>query len=497
MLLSFGKTTHRKAARLFLASSLAISTIACSAIRPSASSSAKDNAKDNNLTLVANSKAVESPPTCAIDESVTSRGGSYSSNVNLTASIALPGIRGVDVVMLGKGAYRPDASRPDSAYAIAATQQNSGSTLHWVNPATGEISQAIDLPGSVSDLAFDGNRTLAVAVNNKVIKLDVASGKVISEIALPDVSRVAISSDGYVGAIANKTVHLYNSNNAPVFTKLRDYTEVTDVEVLSCQGTQLVYVTSFRNATFTDLNNNQNPVQIARLEALDFTGKVAWSLFSDSTDTIQQNVADTRLYRIALGKDGYLYTAGESAGTATIFRWRGQPLTEDEQYGRTAPFLTRIDLYSQLHNSASAHLPYYARVHPTKGELVTSQMSFPRLSSGKSNAMRVGDIASGSDGSVYFGGSASASILNRDSLTINGQPVGEYEKGDRTWMAIAPNFRARKFWTVLADVSGEGSVQGVDAGYGYSAALSNVKSGTVPVTRGETTGSVFLSFTLE
>jgi len=40
-------------------------------------------------------------------------------------------------------------------------------------------------------------------------------------------------------------------------------------------------------------------------------------------------------------------------------------------------------------------------------------------------------------------------------------------------------------------------VQGVDVGYGYSAALSNVESGTVPVTRGEQAGSVFLSFTVQ
>ncbi|MEM9092787.1 MAG: hypothetical protein AAGC93_29170 [Cyanobacteria bacterium P01_F01_bin.53] len=64
-------------------------------------------------------------------------------------------------------------------------------------------------------------------------------------------------------------------------------------------------------------------------------------------------------------------------------------------------------------------------------------------------------------------------------------------------MSIAPDFRTRKFWTVLADEGGKGIVQGVDAGYGYSAALSNVESGTVPVTTGEQAGTVFLSFTAE
>jgi hypothetical protein len=64
-------------------------------------------------------------------------------------------------------------------------------------------------------------------------------------------------------------------------------------------------------------------------------------------------------------------------------------------------------------------------------------------------------------------------------------------------MSVAPNFQARNFWTVLAGEGGKGMVQGVDAGYGYSAALSNVESGTVPVTTGEARGTVFVSFTAE
>ncbi|CAN5810492.1 hypothetical protein BH23CYA1_BH23CYA1_14120 [soil metagenome] len=422
---------------------------------------------------------------CLLDPAVTSQSGSYSTNVDLTASVALPGERGVDVVMTRKG-------------AIAAVNTDSGSTLYWVNPATGDRGQQVDLPDEISDLAFDGEGELAIATQNKVLRLDAASGEVLSEIALDGVSRVAISPSGFVGAIADKTVYLYDSENAEVFSKFRDYTEVTDVEVLGCgEDLNLVYVTSFRNTSFVDLKGKRNPVQIARLEALDFTGAVQWSLFGDSAETIKQNVADTRLYRVTLGRDGYLYIGGESAGTATIFRWRGQPMSEDEQYGRTDPFLSRIDQYSQLHNSGSAHLPYYARVQPTEGQIVTAQMSFPRLSDTKANAMRLGDIAGGASGNLYFGGAASASIANRDELTINNETVGGYGGSDRIWMSVAPDFEARNFWTVLADEGGKGVVQGVDAGYGYSAALSNVESGTVPVTTGEATGSVFLSFTAE
>ncbi|MEO1445534.1 MAG: hypothetical protein AAFV46_04730 [Cyanobacteria bacterium J06635_11] len=445
--------------------------------------------------------AVNSDATvCRLNEAVTTTSGQYSTNVDLTASVALPGEAGVDVVMTPWG-------------AIAAVTEGNSGTLYWVDPATGEILKTVALSGVVGDVAYDGQGLIAMSIQsvvsdtdnnsnnnfngNKIVVLDAQSGAEITEIELSGVSRVAMSADGFIGVIAGKTVHLYDNNNTEVFTKERDYTGVTDIEVRSCDGEQLVYVTSFRNASFVDLNGKRNPVQIARLEALDFTGVVQWSLFDDSTETIKQNVADTRLYRVTMGRDGYLYIAGESAGTATIFRWRGQPMTADEQIGRARPFVARIDEYSQLHNSGSAHLPYYARVHPTEGELVTAQMSFPRRSNTKANAMRLGDIAVGENGGLFFGGAASASIANRENLTLNGAPVGGYAGRDRTWMSIAPDFRTRNFWTVLADEGGKGIVQGVDAGYGYSAALSNVESGTVPVTTGEQAGTVFLSFTAE
>ncbi len=474
-----------------------IGAIACSA------SQGADGLQVRRLTKSLPMLNDDGTSVCAINESVVTRGGSYSANVNLTSSVALPGRSGVDVVMTGHG-------------AIAAVNNESGSTLYWLDPATGETVQTVALPGSISDIAFDGaddgDRTtaggvLAIAAGNKVLRLDVESGEVLSEIALDGVSRVAISPDGFVGAIANRTVYLYDADNTEVFSKFRDYTDVTDIEVRSCGDAQLVYDTSFRNTSFVDLQGKRNPVQIARLEALDFTGEVQWSLFSDSSESIKQNVADTRLYRVTLGRDGYLYTGGESAGTATIFRWRGQPMTEDEQIGNTRPFLTQIDAHSQLHNSGSAHLSYYARVHPTTGELVTSQMSFPRLSNTKANAMRMGDIAGAADGRVYVGGAASASIFNRENLTINGALVGGYSGQDPAWMSVAPDFSDRNFWTVLAEgtnangsenaVESRGIVQGVDAGYGYSAALSNLESGAAPVTVGDSESTVFVSFTAQ
>jgi len=433
---------------------------------------------------------IETPPDGSSDipdESVLTQGGSYSTNLGLSASLALPGTEGVDVVLTETG-------------AIAAVNTETGSSLHWIDPETGAIAQSIDFDKSIGDVAFDGDDVLAIAARDTLLTVDAATGSIISEREQIGITRVAISDDGYVGAIANRTVHLYDPDDALLFSKTLNYKAVTDIEIRTSPdsvGGNSVYISSFRNDYFTDIQGQRNPVQVAKLEAFDFTGEQQWKLFGDTSETIKQNVADTRLYRVTLGKDGYLYIGGESAGTATIFRWSGQPMTEDEQFGNATPFLSRIDRNSQLYNSGSAHIAYYARINPITGELVHSQVTFPRLSSSKSNTMYIGDIATSDSGTFYFGGTAYSSIKNRDSLTINDQPVGSYVSQDPAWMSIAPNFRTRNFWTALSDVGAKGIVQGVDAGYGYSAAISNLNSGTYPVTFGPNSGTVFISFTPE
>ena len=420
------------------------------------------------------------------DESVLTQGGSYSTNLGLNASFALSGTQGVDVVLTEDG-------------AIAAVNTETGSSLHWIDPETGAIAQQVDFADGIKDIAFDENDTLAIAAGNSLLTVDSITGETLTEQTQSGINRVAISKDGFVGAIAGRTVLLYDTAGELLFSKTLNYKEVTDLEIRSV-GTNPsqvnVYVTSFRNEFFTDIEGKRNPVQIAKLEAFDATGTQQWSLFGDESETIKQNVADTRLYRTTLGKDGYLYIGGESAGTATIFRWRGQPMTEDEQFGRANPILSRIDQNSQLYNSGAAHIAYYARVNPITGQIVNAQVTFPRLNyTGRSNTFYIGDIATNANGNLHFGGTSFSFMRNRNQLTINDQAIGTYSGQDPAWMSIAPDFSTRNFWTALSEQGTKGSVTGVDSGYGYSAAISNINSGTFPVTFGPNSGSVFVSFT--
>jgi hypothetical protein len=79
----------------------------------------------------------DAPSVCTPNEAVISQGGSYSENVDLTSSVALPGESGVDVVMTGKG-------------AIAAVNSAEGATLYWVSSA-GEHQGQCDALGGYCD----------------------------------------------------------------------------------------------------------------------------------------------------------------------------------------------------------------------------------------------------------------------------------------------------------------------------------------------------------
>ncbi|MBE9078716.1 hypothetical protein IQ241_15670 [Romeria aff. gracilis LEGE 07310] len=418
---------------------------------------------------------------CPTAMAATNQAVTYSKNLDLTVGLYLEGDSGVDVVLTPAG-------------AIAAVNTQNGGRLYSIDPATGSVFNPVSLAGKIQDIAYSSALDqLAIALENTVLRIDASSGETLATLPYEQASRVAISSAGQIAVLVGKTVTLHDPSGTRLFSKTLDATQVTDIEVSACGGDR-VYVTSFRNSTFTDLGGQRQPVQIAKLAAFDFSGEQDWTLFGDRAETIQQNVADTRLLRVSQEPDGYLYIAGESAGTATIFRWRGQPMTAEEQQGQTAPFVTRTDDHTRLHNSGAAHITYFARVDPGSGSLVQSQLVMPRNSKGKANAMRLGDIAASPSGTVYLGSRAMASILNRSELTINGDPVPGYVGGDPAWLAVGSSFRSRRFWTVLAagDDGTQGTVVGVDAGFGYAAALANLETGQAPTTQGPESGRVYL-----
>jgi hypothetical protein len=122
-------------------------------------------------------------------------------------------------------------------------------------------------------------------------------------------------------------------------------------------------------------------------------------------------MADTRGYRLAVGPDGQLYFAGETAGGNTIFRYDGRATeTQAVEYGSLLRRrLVQTDSCNTPYLMTDAHVAYVARLDPGTGTVQSSQMLIPRLSGAvpKSNSYRVRSLGVDDRGRVMFGGRAS------------------------------------------------------------------------------------------
>ncbi len=292
------------------------------------------------------------------------------------------------------------------------------------------------------------------------------------------VERVAIANNGTIVTLHNKTISVWNPGGQlrAQTTLTRSY--VNDIAVDPDSGK--VYVTGFDNKN--NVNNFNNPVQVTYLTSLDLDLNVSWQTWGFDGNTLtddvngqgQNDMADTRGYRVTIGRDGELYFLGEVAGGNSIYRWNGKD--------RSTPTQVKYDAYNDPYNSASPHQTYYARINPETGEVMRGQLAFPRYN-GASNAFRVenGTISADEQGNVYIGGTTFSGVDGRDNNAIAGQSVGSYafrSEGDLTALVISSDFQQRRLWTPFTDNAGKGKVQGFAVGNGRAALLGTVVEGT-------------------
>lgn len=191
-------------------------------------------------------------------------------------------------------------------------------------------------------------------------------------------------------------------------------------------------------------------------------------------------MADGRLYRATIGRDGQLYVLGETAGGNSVFRWNGRDLA--------SPTLVTTDLFSSLTNTADEHKAYYARLDPQSGAVSLGQVAVPRLSSGKGNTFRVehGAIAADEAGRVLVGGLSAYQMAGRNLNYFIGQKLDAYDGGDSSLLLVSADFRARLRWTTFSRAKGAGPVSGVALGTKLAAALTTLDQGDHHTTDGST-----------
>lgn len=119
-----------------------------------------------------------------------------------------------------------------------------------------------------------------------------------------------------------------------------------------------------------------NPVQVAYLLAFDSGFELQYVRFGFEGINLSRNIADTRLYHLSTGADNKVYLLGESAGSQTIFRYNGVAYSGTE-------ILSKIDIFTELWNTGSAHIAYFAKLDPSTGNIDNAALSMSRLLSTK------------------------------------------------------------------------------------------------------------------
>lgn len=323
----------------------------------------------------------------------------------------------------------------------------------------------------LDDLAIDDADNIWVAARNGgLIKLNARADEV-EWIRLSGtyVSRVDVTGDGFAvchrpsnlsdteSAAGSGTTHLFDHAG----TELTHFSGTQNTTDLCIDGvSETIVQIGWRQTNAFDGNKTQ-PVQIAFMRGLSFTGSAKWTNYNWSSKTGEDdfinrytnNMADTRGYRCSIGDDGLLYAAFECAGGNHIFRHSPVDLG-------VAASIVMGDRWHQFSNTASEHKTFFGRYSPSTGAYLRGQQICARLSNGKGNTLRVkgGEIRADASGRVYIGGTSASGLpipsapffsLRSGETAFN--PFGEGSYTGGAWfMILNPDFTRRLYTTRLS-----------------------------------------------
>ncbi len=255
------------------------------------------------------------------------------------------------------------------------------------------------------------------------------------------VDRVAIAPHQTVATLSGNALAVYSPNGTRrARLVLADFIP-RDLAVDPI--TRRVFVIGYRQATAT----LKTPV----LRAFDLQGDqliLAWRGWDFPTTAIQSaNLgADSEGLRLEIGDDRQLYFLGSFDGGNTVFARDPQSLDTPLDANR----LINPDAFTNTSNTSGAKkFTVFGRLRGTDGQLERAQMLVTRLSAGGANSFTPTALAADALGNVFIGGSAAASLQNRDARTLNSQPVGAYTLGEMAVFSVTADFRTRRFWSPL------------------------------------------------
>ena len=312
------------------------------------------------------------------------------------------------------------------------------------------------LAAEVRDLAIDAADNLYVAAGNDgVIKLNATATTVVWQGAAGNyIHRVDAGQAGRCAALSTTTPS--NADEAAGAGTVWSFDAAgalvaswagknNTMDVCLDEASATVIYLGFRQANAYGPPGDTNgilPVQISYLKGVSYAGADKWLAYDWSALTgydsatnsylptandvipagtpqskieprfinrLDNNMADTRGLRCAMGADGKLYAGFECAGGNHIFRDAPLDLAASGS-------IVGGDYFHQFINTGAAHKTYIGRHDAATGAVLLGQQ-FATIVSGSSGAvsantqrLKAGDIAADMNGRLYFG-SASASGL--------------------------------------------------------------------------------------
>lgn len=349
------------------------------------------------------------------------------------------------------------------------------------------VLSATRVGNGISDLQIgDDGRIVVAAQGVGPVVLSSDGGSALWNKPLPNISRVSVGRSGTVAALvenggSNYDLYVYDPAGNQIGYRHFGDRMVNDVAVDDTNGQ--VIVTGFNNKTYMGV-----PVQVPFNRA--FTSDLAtmnWKNYDWTGDQVggsgdgtqNSSMADSRGYRVTMGRDDKLYFMGEAHGGNATFRYDPQVvdrfLASDEWI--------KFDHWNNPWGTRSEAKTVFSRVNPADGTLDMIEWIFARTDSLDGNTLRGRAIAADEAGRVYLSGMTTGTIKNRDANDIDGEMVGPYSSSEMFLAVIAPDFQSRDVWTPFTDAN-TGSMDGYGYGIGVRDGLAGV-AGAIRDSTGE------------
>jgi hypothetical protein len=327
-------------------------------------------------------------------------------------------------------------------YLNNATEDSSG-VLMRLSTDNKRVVSITRLSAKIADISADSFDNIYVAAySSGLIKVNSSLDSILWMNRLTnyahrvDVSKsgksiclTAQESDINDGTLLGSGINTYlHDKNGVLMTTMGSISQY-GADVAIDDATQNVYMVGFKNFNTPGSTSNPTsyPVYVPVLRAKNFDNTTRFVGYDWEGDINsprwlnlpENNMADARLNRVVIGKDGQLYIAGQIYGGNHCFRYSPYEIT-------TPATVVGGDNYFNLSNTGTETHVFIGKLNPVNGAYLYGQTFTARLPNGKGNSVFIdqGAIDADEAGKVYIAGISASGL----PLTIDHLP-GEYTGG--------------------------------------------------------------------